>query len=411
MADKEEDVIENNEIDTDQFEEPNFDNMSDEEFLKLSEQDALKAIDSQKPSENENEEENEEEDEDLNEEEEQSESGEEVEESSDETPDGEEPQTEDEEAQAGEQSDADTEKKGKKAKLPKGVTTEQAAQAISFVEAVTAKFKADGREFQVTTPEDIVRLMQQGVNYSRRMQELKPVKHLHRMLSDHGLADEKKLSFMIDLARGDKGAITKLLKDHNIDTVDLDIDGENKYQTRSYAGSATQNAFRDALDQAITIPEGQALVQEVHKTWDEASKQRLRENPAVLGNLVELKQIGVYEQVAAEVEHQRAMGYLTDVPYLQAFDAVGEAMKNAGVFNNLTQPQPSPAPQGQSHGNPQQGQPVASGGRKAPPAKKAAPNPHLSSTPPTKQPRNATNSEPDFDKLSDEEFLKMAPPS
>ena len=406
--------------DQDTSTELDFDNMSDEEFLKLSEEDALRAIDTQKPSEGDDDESDDGDDDSDGDEPDESDDDAATGDDNDDAPadpdkSGKNAETDPnaEKTPASEQSDADSKEEGKKtpAKLPKGVTTEQLTTALSFFETVTAKFKADGREFQVRSADDVVRLMQQGVNYSRRMQELKPVKHLHRMLTDHGLADERKLSFLIDVAKGDKGAITKLLKDHNIDTVDLDPEGENKYQARNYAGSERQNAFRDALDHAITIPEGQALVQEIHKTWDEASKQKLRENPSVLGNLVQLKQAGIYEQVVSEVEYQRAQGYLLDVPYLQAFDAVGEAMKNAGVFNQMMQPQPSPAPQGQSNGNPQQGQPLASGGRKAPAPKKAAPNPHLSSTPPTKQTRNVSTSEPDFDNLSDEEFLKMKPPS
>lgn len=417
---------ENDEID--------FDHMSDEDFLKMSEEDAQKAIESQKPSEEDLEEntDDELESDDTDDDDDSDDSGNESDEDSDtgdsgEIPEGEEdsgkessevpgqekPKTGEEAEPEGKQSDADTKKKGKKTddgKLPDGVTVEQATQAVQFMQAVTASFKADGKDIQVTNPSDVIRLMQQGANYSRRMQELKPLKAMSRMLSDHGLNDPNKLSFLIDISKGDKTAIAKLLKDNNLDPMDLDTSSETKYQAKSYAGTPKENEFRDALDNAISIPEGQALVSEIHKTWDPASKERLRENPALVGNLVELKRSGIYQQVADELHHQRTLGYLTDIPYLQAFDQVGEAMRNAGVLKlPNAQPAQAAAPLGQSSGNPPQGQPVASGGRKAPASKKAAPNPHLSSTPPSKQP-NSTGSGPDFDKLSDEEFLKMPPP-
>ena len=158
--------------------------------------------------------------------------------------------------------------------------------------------------------------------------------------------------------------------------------------------------------------DGQALVSEIHNNWDDASKQQLQKNPAVLGNLTEMKRTGVYQKIADELTYQRSMGYLTDVPYLAAFDQVGEAMKNAGVFGQQPQPAPAARPMGQLQDNTQpSGQPVASGARKAPAAKKPVPNPHLSSTPPAKQAKTpAKPAEPDFGKMSDEEFLKMAPP-
>lgn len=431
--------------------ETNFDDLSDEDFLKLSEEDAAKAVASQTPnSEDSQEDEENDNNQDLNENEDEQDEENDLSDSGDEPPvDSDESGKSDDDSSsdAGEgeedsdgqkdpegnqdplkgegeeqkpdekgkqQSASNPEEKGKKAetfKLPDGVTAEQVNTALGFYQQITAPFKADGKDFTVRSPEDAIRLMQQGVNYSRRMHELKPMKNLHRMLSDHGLADQNKLSFLIDISRGDKAAITKLLKDNNLDPMDLDISSETGYQAKSYAGNPQDNAFRDALDATIATPEGQALVSEIHKTWDEASKLRLREDPSILGNLLEMKQSGVYGKIVGELEYQRSMGYLTHVPFLQAYDQVGQAMRNAGIFGQQQQPAPAADSMGQLQTqNPPQGQPVASGARKAPAPKKPAPNPHLSSTPPSKQ-SQAPADGPDFDKMSDEDFLKMAPPS
>lgn len=297
-------------------------------------------------------------------------------------------------------------------KLPDGMDTAQVDNAIGFFKAVTTPFKADGKDFSVRSPEDAIRLMQQGVNYSRRMQELKPMKALNRMLQDQNLNDPEKLNFLIDVSKGDKAAITKLLKDHKIDPMDLDLEKETGYQARDYRGNPQDNEFRDALDNALTTPEGQALVSHIHKDWDSKSKARLREDPSILGTLQEFKASGVYDMVVNELAYQRSLGYLVGVPFLQAFDQVGEAMKNAGVFSSQTKPTPSANPMAPlNSGQPQGQQPVASGARKLPGQKKPEANPHLSSTPPSKQVSRPTSTTPDFDKLSDEEFLKMAPPS
>ena len=183
---------------------------------------------------------------------------------------------------AGEQPKADTQKEGENAdgNKPKegkdGDLTEQQTQmAVDFFKKITSPFKADGKDMQVRSAEDAIRLIQQGVNYSRRMQELKPMKALNRMLTDHGLADPAKISFLIDVSKGDKAALTKLLKDHKVDPMDLDTSGEVRYQAKSYSGSPEENAFRNALDSAMASDEGKALVSEIHTTWDDASKQQL----------------------------------------------------------------------------------------------------------------------------------------
>lgn len=294
-------------------------------------------------------------------------------------------------------------------KLPKGMNTAQVDEAIGFFQKITVPFKADGKDFSVRSPEDAIRLMQQGVNYSRRMQEIKPMKQLNRMLQDQELNDPDKLNFLIDLSKGDKGAITQLLKSHKIDPMDLDIEDDSGYQANNYQGNSQDNEFRDALDTALTSPEGQALVSHIHKDWDALSKARLREDPSIIGTLQGFKASGVYDKVVEELRYQQSLGYMQGTPFLQAFDQVGEAMKNAGVFDTPQNPATSGSSMAPIRNQPRN-RPVATGGRKPQGQKKPAANPHLSSTPPSKQPLSTSVKEIDFDKMSDEEFAKLAPP-
>ncbi len=304
---------------------------------------------------------------------------------------------------------ADTPAKAGYYKLPDGMDTAAVDSALGFYNQITKPFKADGKDFTVRNPEDAIRLMQQGVNYSRRMQEIKPMKQLNRMLTDQELNDPNKLNFLIDLSKGDKSAITQLLKSHNIDPMDLDIEKDSGYQANNYQGNPQDNEFRDALDVALTSPEGQALVTDIQRNWDSKSKASLREDPSIIGNLQELKASGVYDKVVEELKYQQNLGYLQGVPFLQAFDQVGEAMKKAGIFESS----PDPATGGSSMAPLQsqpQNTPIATGGRKQTAPKKPSANPHLSSTPPSKQSGNMQTAPVDFDKMSDEEFAKLAPP-
>ena len=90
-------------------------------------------------------------------------------------------------------------------------------------------------------------------------------------------------------------------------------------------------------------------------------------------------------------------------PFLEAYDRVGKAMNDAGAFNDINTKTEEPGLQIRQ-------QPIASGTRKAATApKKPAPNPHLSSAPASKSSSPAPQ-KPEFNALSDEDFLKMPPP-
>lgn len=304
-----------------------------------------------------------------------------------------------------------------------GMKPEEIDHAVAFFKQITTPFKADGKDFTVRSPQDAIRLMQQGVNYARRMQELKPMRQINKMLQDHDLADPEKLSYLIDLNRGDKAAVQKLLKDKGIDPLDLDISKDPGYQATNYAGNPQDISFQDALDNAVKLPEGQALISDIHKNWDMESKNALRDQPEMLSHLMEHQRSGIYGKIVEELNYQRAMGYLTSVPFVQAYNQVGQAMQRAGLLGSPTEtPQSGVGPmsaesaphtQVQKPADPQpqpQAQPLASGTRKVQPPKKAEPNPHLSSTPSHAPGATPQKQQPDLDKLSDEEFLKLAPP-
>lgn len=299
--------------------------------------------------------------------------------------------------------DGDPKPEGKKPEDPAVIQ----AAALDFYSKVTAPFKADGKDIQVRSPEDAVRLMQMGVNYSRRMQEMKPLRAQNEMLKAHGLDNPEKLNFVIELMNGKPEAIQKLLKDKKIDPIDIDTTKDVAYKPNDYQIDAKSMAFREAIDATLASEGGPELIKDINTSWDDVSKEALRDQPAIFQNLLDQKRSGVYVKIKKELDYQRTMGFLTNVPFVQAYHQVGEAMQKAGVFGpNLT---PKPKTQVQS----QQGQvPLDTGTRKAVAA--AAPNPNLSST---QQPRavppngNSQPSQPDYWAMSDEDFLKLKPPS
>ena len=284
------------------------------------------------------------------------------------------------------------------------------AAALEFYKQVTAPFKADGKEIQVRSPEDAIRLMQMGVNYSRRMQEMKPLRAQNEMLKAQGLDNPDKLNFMIEVMNGNPEAIQKLLKDKKIDPIDIDVSKEVAYKPANHQIDAKTLAFKEAIETTMASEGGPELIKDINSSWDDVSKEALRDQPAIFQNLLDQKRSGVYGKIKKELDYQRTMGFLTDVPFVQAYHQVGEAMQKAGVFGpNLT-----PKPKIQVQSQPGTQVPLDTGTRKAAQAP-VAPAPNLSST---QQPRAATprggssnQGQPDYWAMSDEEFLKLKPPS
>lgn len=280
-------------------------------------------------------------------------------------------------------------------------------RAADFLAKITAPFKADGKDFAVKTPEEAIRLMQMGANYSRRMQEIKPLKAQDAMLREHGLNDPAKLSELIDIHKGNPEAIQKLLKDKGIDPLDIDVSKDNGYKAPNYQANPKDLAFKEAIETTQAAPGGNELIADMNSLWDEESKQALHAEPTIFENMLAQKESGVYSKVNAELARQRTLGFLTDVPFLQAYHMVGDAMQKAGVFKEaevqsdgaiapvVTPPAPAP---------------IDTGTRK-PIEKKTQPaNPILSSTPPNGGAPVTTPAEPDYSSMSDADFEKLGAP-
>ena len=316
-----------------------------------------------------------------------------------------------EEPVKGEDKPADKKPTAKELKTEaKEAETAQNIAANDFMQKVTAKFKANGKDHQFTSPEDITRLMQMGVDYSRNMQLMKPMKAMDAMLKTHDLNDPAKLSYLIDVKNGKPEAIMKLLKDNNIDPLDLNMaDDAPSYKQSNYQADPKDVEFKEAIEITMQAPGGRELIADVNAMWDDKSKEALREEPVIFENLLAQKESGVYEQVNTELLRQRSLNFLTNVPFLQAYHQVSQAMENAGVLRSKIQDgQPTQA------STPVAAVPLATGSRRKAAAKPKTvqPNPPSSVSQPRSAPSSgASQNEPDYSSMSDEDFMKLGEPT
>lgn len=218
-------------------------------------------------------------------------------------------------------------------------------------EAIMAPFKANGKMMQVKSPEEAIQLMQMGANYTRKMQELQPQRKTLLLLENNGLLDEGKLSYLIDLSKGNPEAIKKLIKESNFDVLNTDFDKESTYQGGNHTVTDEEVNFRTTLDELNSNPVGKETLSVISSTWDQASKEVLWSNPEVMVTINAQRESGIYGRIVAEIDRRRTFGQIQPgTPFLHAYKAVGDDLQNSGAFADLVTPAPAqqaPAPAAQ----------------------------------------------------------------
>ena len=267
-------------------------------------------------------------------------------------------------------------------------------------------FKANGRIVNLNSPEEVIKLMQMGANYVKKMQAIQPNLKVLRMLENNQLLDEGKLSEVIDLMKGDKAALAKFVKDRNIDPMDIDPETAVDYKPGNHKVADSEINFQTTLEELGSSDAGQNLIIQMQHAWDAKSRQEVFKEPAHLKTLEQHMQIGIYDQIAAEVEKQKALGHpqIASLPFIHAYEVVGKALAQQGL---LKVNQVNPA-QGQPNaGNPIQQKAVQELGRGTAPKKKQDLNSKQAkaASPSAKSTKKASV---EFNPLagSDEEFLK-----
>lgn len=276
-------------------------------------------------------------------------------------------------------------------------------------EALMAPFKANGKMVQVRNAEEAIALMQQGANFTRKMQELAPHRKLIQMLQNNDMLDEGQLSFAIDLVKKNPEAIKKLVKDSGIDPMDIDVNAEVKYKEGNHRVSDAEVRFNAELGDLKSTPEGNATLGVIHQTWDDASKQALFENAGLMQTIHEQRESGIYDRIVTEIEHLKTLGKIgADVPFVQAYKAVGDHLMANGGFDDLKAKKTETAPEAKPAAVAQAAAPVAT--RVAAPKPTVANGAQASAASPSRNAPRKAEALVNLLGMSDEDFLKLPVP-
>ena len=182
-------------------------------------------------------------------------------------------------------------------------------------DAIFKPFKANGKEITPRNVDDVINLMQMGANYTKKMQVIAPMKKVIESLNKAEI-DEENLNFLIDVYKGDKEAIKKLLKKHSVDPIELDLE-ETNYVPKNNIVSDEDVEFSNVIDEIRdSLPKIQDIV---NSKWDKNSKDKLLSDPRILRALHEEIQYGRFDKIQAQVEMEKMFGRYRGVSDLDAY--------------------------------------------------------------------------------------------
>lgn len=209
----------------------------------------------------------------------------------------------------------------------------------SELEKVLQPFKANGMEVQVKNVDEAIQLMQMGANYTKKMQALQPHLKIVKMLEQQQLLDEDKLNYLLDLNSKNPEAIAKLVQESGIDPLDLESKEGSEYKPKNYSVSDEAMQLEQVLSDIESTPTYSRCIDVVGNQWDSSSKQLLSQNPQMIRQLNEQMQMGIFDQISAEVQRVKMFGGLSGLSDFEAYKEVGTKLYQSGELKGAP-PQP-----------------------------------------------------------------------
>lgn len=201
---------------------------------------------------------------------------------------------------------------------------------------VMAPFKAANRTITPRTVDEVRRLMQMGVDYSRKMEAMKPYQRVLKTLERNNLLDIEKVNFWIDLDKKNPDAIKKFLKDSKIDPIELDLEDSGNYSPTDHSPGDQELAIDEVLDSLRPSPQFDNMVNVITNEWGKDSRDLLADHPEALSHIVQHMEAGIYEMIADRAANDKILGNSTGLSDLEAYKLAGDALAEEGAFNQAT---------------------------------------------------------------------------
>lgn len=178
-------------------------------------------------------------------------------------------------------------------------TEEVADEETKEVQATRRTFKANGIEYNLTDDEIIEKFPQvfgQAMDYTKKMQMIKPWRQSIDAWESAELTPED-INLAIDVLKGDKDAISDLLKRTGVDALELDVEN-SQYQPKNYGRNETELAIKDVIDSIKDDAEYTTTYDVLDKQWDDRSREAFVQDPEKIRLLHADVKSGLFKELA-----------------------------------------------------------------------------------------------------------------
>jgi len=170
------------------------------------------------------------------------------------------------------------------------------------------KFKANGKEYEFSDSEIVEqfpKIFGQAMDYTKKMQHIKPYRKTIDAIEQAGL-DHDDVNLMIDVLKGDKGAINEVLKRTEVDT--LDLEETNAWTPKDYGRDDRTLDLNEVIKDIEQDAEYTTTKKVLGSDWDDRSWNEVSKNPELVRLLHMDVKSGMYDKVQPIAEKLKVYG-------------------------------------------------------------------------------------------------------
>lgn len=195
--------------------------------------------------------------------------------------------------------------------------------SIPMDEIIPMEIPANGMKVKATFNE-LVEGFKKGMNYTQKMQEIKPHRKSISIMRDNGLS-ETDLNLLVEAKGGSKEALSKLLSDAKIDSFDLDTEAHKEYAPEDHGSAEPDLEMEQVRTAILSDTEYKDSVDNALQTMPDDMYGLVSTEAGNLDALYKDIREGVYQEVMPEVRKIQAL-YGTNEPTLDTYIKVARTL-------------------------------------------------------------------------------------
>lgn len=213
-------------------------------------------------------------------------------------------------------------------------------------EELMKPIKVSGKDIEIKSAEDLRSLASMGIDYSRKMRDIKPLRAVGETLANagiitNGVVDEQALTRLLDISQGNKDAIASLLAEQNIDPMDMET--ENVEYTPEAAMVSQESIALQDVEAALTKSGGIEGVVTALGRMDDVSKNFFNDSPQNLLKLNDDIQSGAFDEIMGAIEYEKSLGRLGNMSDMEAYVNIAQQKTVPAAQKPVQETQTPPA--------------------------------------------------------------------